>query len=169
MHLFVPLILVTLLSCSTSRPPEVGPRPVKRALIKSKPSADNYLRVLARKTIPRKGTFSTVSDGDVTTERWRRQKSESVFILENGELRTETENMENGPVLTRTWQDGVMTTLLFKGTTRTSLVVFDRDGNFIQKIVTEKDKFEPHCYQYENKRTFMMDAESCMELIPALE
>lgn len=120
---------------------------------------------MIKKKIPRTGIYSTVTDGDITTEIFRREDSESIFTLEKNELRTETEKMKNGVVLTRTWQDDLMTTLTLTGSKRTTMVVFDKDGDYTQKIVTEKGKERPECFQYEGGKPVKMEEDSCLELI----
>ncbi len=117
------------------------------------------------KKISRSGVYTTVTEGDITTEIFRREDGESIFTLEKNQLRTETEKMKNGLVLTRTWQDDLMTTLTLTGSKRTTLVVFDKDGNYSQKIVTEKGKEKPECTQFEEGKAIKMDEENCLELI----
>ncbi len=158
------LIFFLLIGCASFRtsPPLVTPAKKKPRPVVSR---DEALKKYALKDIPRLGKLSTTTDGDITTEFYRRADGETIITLEKGELRTEVEKRKSGLILTRTWQDGLLTSLTLSGTKRTTLVVFDRDGKFSQKIVTEKGKEEASCYQYEGEKALRMEAENCLELI----
>lgn len=119
-----------------------------------------------KKEISRKGSYSTVTDQDVTTERYKRTDGETILTLERGELRTETEKKKSGTQLTRTWQDGYVTSITYSGSKRTSMVLLDRTGSFVHKIITEKGSSEPYCFQYRKKKAFPMNNSDCVGLIP---
>lgn len=122
-----------------------------------------------KKKVPRTGTLSTVTDGDVTTETFKREDGDSVFVLENGNLRTETEKRKTGLMFTRTWQDGILTSLMVAGSKRTTLVYFDKEGHFLNKIVTTKGEESPACYRYEGKKAVLLENTDCLELIPEFD
>ncbi len=129
-------------------------------------TSDKFLRKLMKKEISREGKYTTVSDNDITTERFLRPEGETILTLEKGELRTEVEKANSGKVLTRTWQDGKLTTFTVSGTKRTTMVLLDEKGNFVHKIITEKDSSEPYCFRYKKKRQFRIKNSECMGLIP---
>lgn len=165
-----PLLAILFLSysCSVSR---VATHSDKKKTVKEHRSItrDQVLRGYVKKTIPREGKYSTVTDGFVTKETYQRDDGESIFILEKGELRVETEARKSGLVLTRTWQDGVLTSMTVAGLKRTTLIYFDREGEFLNKIVTIRDTDTPMCYHYKNGVASVMDDGSCLSLIPEFD
>ncbi len=158
------LIFLLLVGCANFRITRAK-KPVPKNQAKSSALKKDPFQKMITKKIPRTGIYSTVTEGDVTTEIFRREDSESIFTLEKNELRTETEKMKNGVVLTRTWQDDLMTTMTLTGSKRTTMVVFDRDGRISQKIVTQKGKKKPECFQFEDDKSLKMAEEDCLELI----
>ena len=163
---FLLAFLIILSSCSHApekRPEKKKPRTVTRDV------SDHLLKKYLHRKISRKGKYSTVTNENITTERYRREKGESVFTLENEELRTETETMPGGLILTRTLDKGKITTLTLTGTARSTLVVLDGKGNFVHKIVTEKDVPEPACYTYKSKSPVLLKSDDCVGLIPGFD
>lgn len=160
------LIFLLIISCSSFR---ISPakKATSKKIIPVAESRDKILKKYALKKVSREGQFSTSSEGDITTEFYRRETGETIVTLEKGELRTEVEKKNSGLMLTRTWQNGKMTTLTLSGTKRTTLVVFDSEGKFTQKIVTEKGKNEAACFQYEQGKARQIGEENCLELISA--
>lgn len=158
------LIFLLIISCSNFRISPAKKSPVKKYAPVAE-SRDKILKKYAAKVISREGKLSSTTEGDITTEFYRRSDGETIVTLEKGELRTEVEKRKSGLTLTRTWQDGLMTTLTLSGSKRTTLVVFDREGKFSQKIVTEKGKDEAACFQYEADKPRQVEAENCLELI----
>ena len=147
-----------------------SPAPEKSLSPKVRPfTNDKFLKALVKKDILRKGKFSTVTDQDITTERYVRKDGETVLTLEKDELRTETEKAKTGKILTRTWQDGKLTTLTISGSKRTTMVLLDGDQNFVHKIITEKGKSEPLCFEYEEGQPSQMEASSCLELLSGFD
>ncbi len=158
------LIILLLVGCSNFRT-SPAKKVTSKKVIPVAESRDKILKKYAVKTVSREGQFSTSTEGDITTEFYRRENGETILTLEKGELRTEVEKKNSGLMLTRTWQEGKMTTLTLSGTKRTTLVVFDGDGKFTQKIVTEKGKDEAACFQYQAGKPRQIEAENCLELI----
>lgn len=130
---------------------------------------DEELHTLLKRKIPRTGQFSTVTEGDLTTETYRREKSESLFTLEKGELRSEVEKREDGKTLTRTWQDGKLTTLTLIGEKSSTMLILDGEGNFVQKIITKEGSPEPKCWEYEGKKAQPLKPEDCLELLSGFD
>ena len=161
---FVLIIIFAVASC-TIRPGTPADKK-KKTPVQKQLSRDQVLKGYQKKKISRKGTYSTVTDGFVTTDTYRREDGESVFIYEKGDLRVETESRKSGFVLTRTWQDGILTSMMVTGKRRTTLLYFDRDGEFLNKIVTIRDKETPDCYHYQNGKAVELDDASCLSLIP---
>lgn len=118
------------------------------------------------KEFSREGKYSTVTDNDITTERYKRGDGETILTLEKDELRTEVEKLNSGKITTRTWQDGKMTTLTITGTSRTTMVLLDGKENFVHKIITEKESPESHCFSYKDNRPVRMKKSECLGLIP---
>jgi hypothetical protein len=143
-------------------------RPVKTKHLKNLPE-DEMIRTLMKRKSPRTGTYSTVTDGDVTTERFARKSSETILTLEKGELRTETENQKSGTVITRTYQDGVMTTFMLKTPTRTILVLLDKHGDFVHKFITGTEDEDFDCYRYDGDAVFPLTDTECAGLLPGFE
>ncbi len=158
------LIFLLLVGCANFRITRAKKPVPKNSPAKVYQKKDPITKMITKK-ISRSGVFSTVTEGDVTTEIFRREDGESIFILEKNDLRTETEKMKNGVVLTRTWQDGMMTTLTLAGSKRTTMLVFDSDNDIDQKIVTEKGKPKPECTQFVDNLPTRMEDEDCLELI----
>lgn len=127
---------------------------------------DKFLKKLLKKDINRKGKFSTVTEGDISTERFVRKDGETILTLEKDELRTEVEKSKSGKVLTRTWQDGKLTTLTLSGTKRTTMVLLDEDEKFVHKIITEKGSPDASCFRYEGRKPVPMESSDCLGLIP---
>ncbi len=163
------LILLLLIGCSSLRkdPPVI--KKTYKKTTKTRAQVDKGIIFYLKKEIPRTGTLSQTSEGDVTKEFYRREKSESIFTLEKGELRTEVEKMEDGKMLTRTWQDGKNTTLTLTEKTSTTMVILDGDGNFVQKIITKPARPDPHCWEYEGKKAFRLKKEDCLELLSGFD
>lgn len=110
-----------------------------------------------------------MTDGAVTTERYRSLKGETILTLENEDLRTETEVLNSGRIITRTWQNGSVTTLTHAENGKSIMVVLDRNGEFGQKIITSKDSTGPWCFEYRKKRPVKLPPEECLGLIPGFD
>lgn len=169
MRIFLLLCFFLVFSCATRAPEE---RKLKKS--ETRPKQTTYLkegdmRKLVTKKIPRTGKYSTVTDHGITTERFKREDSETILTLENGELRTEVENMKSGRVLTRTWQSGIMTGLTIAGSKRTTMIVLDKSGNFVQKLIADKGRQNPRCFEYAGGEQVPMDEDSCLELISGFD
>lgn len=168
MRSFLLLSLFLLYSCASRSP---GPE-LKKPEIRPKQSSylkERDIRKLVTKPIPRTGKYSTVSDNDITTERYKREDSETILTMENGELRTEIEKMKSGRVLTRTWQAGIMTGLTITGSKRTTMIVLDKSGNFVQKLIADKGRQNPRCFEYSGDEPVAMNEDSCLELISGFD
>ncbi len=163
------LIFLLLVGCASFRKETPVNKKIYKRTSKSRQHVDKGLRFYLKKEISKAGTFSQASEGDVTTEFYRRPKSESVFTSEKGELRTEVEKMEEGKTLTRTWQNGKITTLTLSGKKSVTMVILDEQGNFVQKIVTRAGKPEPRCWEYEGKKVFTLKKEDCLELLSGFD
>lgn len=127
------------------------------------------IRKLVTKVIPRTGKFSTVTDNNITTERYKRKDGETILTLENGELRTEVEKMKSGKLLTRTWQQGNLTSLTIAGSKRTTMIVLDKSGEFVQKLIADKGRLNPVCYEYSQGAPVLMEESSCLGLISGFD
>jgi outer membrane protein assembly factor BamE (lipoprotein component of BamABCDE complex) len=153
--------------CSTPKKKVYPAKAVKSPVAVTK-EEDAKLKELINLKFSHKGKFSSVSDGDVTTEKYRRDDGETVLTLEKGELRTETLT-EKGRKITRTWQDGDLTNLTVAYPKKTTMVTFDADGNFTQKIMTEKGKKKAVCVWYEGESTVRVEDDTCVETLSGLD
>jgi hypothetical protein len=160
---FIVLFLISSCAVRTVKPPQKK----KFTSQVSRPfTNDNFLRKLLKKEVSRKGKYSTVTNEDITTERYVRGDGETILTLEKDELRTEVEKSKSGKVLTRTWQDGKLTTLTISGTKRTTMVLLDEEEKFVHKIVTEKGSPDASCFRYEGRKPVPMESSDCLGLIP---
>ncbi len=130
---------------------------------------DQRLRFLIKKKISRLGKYSTVSDGDITTEKFLRKSGETILTLEKGELRTETENNSSGRVITKTWQGKVMTTFSVTTPEKSIMVLLDKKGSFVHKIITLDDNEAPECWYYNGKAVVPITTTECVSLIPGFD
>lgn len=130
---------------------------------------DKRLRFLIKRKISRLGKYSTVSDGDITTERFVRKSGETILTLEKGELRTETENNSSGRILTKTWQEKIITTFTETTLEKSIMVLLDKKGNFVHKIITLDDNEAPECWYYNGKAVVPITTSECVSLIPGFD
>lgn len=135
----------------------------------TKLTEDARLKELIKRKISRQGKFSTVSEDFITTERYVRKQSETLITLEKGEVRIETEKSNRGRILTKTWQNGVLTSFTETRPSRSILVLFDRKGNFLHKIVTTEDDETPDCFHYTGKHVVNLTTSECIGLIPGFD
>lgn len=165
----LPLVLIFILAaCSNFRPSTSSAKEIKKTRV-SRMTEDQRLQQLVRRKISRKGKFSTVSEDFVTTERYVRKNSETILTLEKGELRIETEKNNSGRVITKTWQDGALTSFTITRPEKSILILFGDKGNFLHKIVTRDDEETPDCYHYNGKRVVELNDTECIGLIPGFE
>lgn len=128
--------------------------------------SEKALRKILEKEFSREGKYSTVTDDDITTERYKRDDGETILTLEKGELRTEVLKKNSGKTITRTWQDRKITTLTITGTLRTTMVLLNDKEKFVHKIITEKESPEALCFRYRAGRPVRMKNSDCLGLIP---
>lgn len=131
-------------------------------------SDDKELKKLIGKKFSRQGKYSTVTDGDVTMEKYRRDNSETILTLEKGELRTET-LIEKGKTISKTWQNDEVTNLTVNDPQKSTMVSLDKDGNFIHKIITRKGKKRPVCVWYEKGMTILEEDDTCTETLSGFD
>lgn len=162
-------LLVLIGSCAEFRRSTPAERKHFRKTKQSKLTEDELLKNLIQRPISRKGKFSTVSEDFITTERYVRKNSETLLTLEKGELRIETEKSNSGRVITKTWQDGQLTSFTVTRPEKSILVLFDRKGNFLHKIITKDDDETPDCFQYTGKSVIPLNDTECISLIPGFD
>jgi hypothetical protein len=163
---FLPLVFLLILGCSQLKKASSN-KSAKRA-DKATLAEDKELKKLIKARFSRKGKYSTVTDGNVTMEKYRRDDGETVLTLENEELRTET-LIEKGRTITRTWQNDEVTNLTVIHSQKTTMVSLDRDGKFIHKIITRKGKKKPVCVWYEKEMTIVEEDETCVETLSGFD
>jgi hypothetical protein len=163
------IILIVFSSCASFRISKPAEKKQFKKERFSKLSEDERLKVLIKRPISRKGKFSTVSEDFITTEKYVRKNSETILTLEKGELRIETEKNNSGRTITKTYQDGILTSFTITRPEKSILVLFDRDGDFVHKVVTKDDNELPECYQYTGKSVITLTESECVGLIPGFE
>lgn len=163
------LIFLLLSSCAQLRVSSDADKKRFRTVKVSKMTEDEELKKLIKRKISRNGKYSIVSQDLITKEKYTRPGSHSVITREKGELRIETEKNNSGRVITKTWQDGILTSFTVSRPERSILILFDRKGNFVHKIVTREGDETPDCYHYTGTAVMTLSPNECLDLLPGFD